>query len=125
MIVSAAGGDVKLDRANIDRRDTISIQRGARVFVNYCLSCHSASYMRYNRLLDLGLSEQQIEDNLIFANAKIGDTMQVAMRGEDGKTWFHAGAHIVLAGAIVLPLFGWLVSSIVLFVTKKLAPRAA
>ena len=88
MIVSAAGGDVKLDRANIDRRDTISIQRGARVFVNYCLSCHSASYMRYNRLLDLGLSEQQIEDNLIFENAKIGDTMQVAMRGEDGKTWF-------------------------------------
>jgi ubiquinol-cytochrome c reductase cytochrome c1 subunit len=88
MIVSAAGGDVKLDRANIDPHDAISIQRGASVFVNYCLTCHSASYMRYNRLLDLGLSEQQIKDNLIFANAKIGDTMQVAMRGEDGKTWF-------------------------------------
>ena len=88
IIVCAAGGDVKLDRADIDKRDTISIQRGAKVFVNYCLGCHSASYMRYNRLVDLGLSKQQIEDNLIFANAKIGDTMQVAMSGEDGKTWF-------------------------------------
>jgi len=88
IIVSAAGGNVKLDRADIDKRDTISIQRGAKIFVNYCLGCHSASYMRYNRLLDLGLSAQQIKDNLIFANAKIGDTMQGAMGAEDGKTWF-------------------------------------
>ncbi len=88
MIAAAAGGNVKLDRADIDPRDAVSIQHGAKVFVNYCLGCHSASYMRYNRLLDLGLSEQQISDNLMFANEKIGDTMQIAMRVEDGKSWF-------------------------------------
>jgi ubiquinol-cytochrome c reductase cytochrome c1 subunit len=88
MMVCAAGGNVKLDRADIDPRDTISIQRGAKVFVNYCLGCHSASYMRYNRLMDIGLSEQQIEDNLIFGDEKIGDTMQAAMHIEDGKSWF-------------------------------------
>ena len=89
MIVCAAGGGVKLDRANIDPGDLISLQRGAKVFVNYCLNCHSASYMRYNRLMDLGLSAQQIEDNLLLAaGGKIGDTMQVAMRVPDGKAWF-------------------------------------
>lgn len=83
-----AAEGVKLDRANIDLRDAVSIQRGAQVFVNYCLSCHSASYMRYNRLMDLGLNEQQIADNLIFSDAKIGETMSVAMREEDAKVWF-------------------------------------
>ena len=87
-VAIAATGEVELDRANVDMRDAVSIQRGAKVFVNYCLNCHSASYMRYNRLMDLGLSEQQIKDNLIFGNAKIGDTMTIAMRKEDGKTWF-------------------------------------
>jgi ubiquinol-cytochrome c reductase cytochrome c1 subunit len=84
----AAGGEVKLERANIDLRDAASVQRGARVFVNYCLNCHSAAYMRYNRLMDLGLSEQQIKDNLIFSDAKVGDTMTVAMSPADGKEWF-------------------------------------
>ena len=88
MTVFAAGGSGKLDQANIDPRDTVSIQRGARVFVNYCLNCHSASYMRYNRLVELGLSEQQIKDNLLFAGDKIGDTMRVTMRAADGKVWF-------------------------------------
>ena len=87
-IAFGATGEVKLDRANVDLRDAVSIQRGAKVFVNYCLSCHSASYMRYNRLMDLGLSEQQVTDNLIFSDAKIGDTMTVAMPKEDAKTWF-------------------------------------
>lgn len=87
-IAVGATGEVKLDRANIDLRDAVSIQRGAKVFVNYCLNCHSASYMRYNRLMDLGLSEQQITDNLILSDAKIGDTMAVAMREEDAKNWF-------------------------------------
>ena len=87
-IAFGATGEVKLDRANIDLRDAVSIQRGAKVFVNYCLNCHSASYMRYNRLTDLGLSEQQITDNLIFSDAKIGDTMTVAMPEDDARTWF-------------------------------------
>ena len=91
-IAFSATGAVKLDRANIDLRDAVSIQRGAKVFVNYCLSCHSASYMRFNRLTDLGLSEQQITDNLIFSDAKIGDTMTVAMPKEDARTWFGVAA---------------------------------
>ena len=85
---AAAGGEVKLDRAKIDLRDAVSIQRGAQVFVNYCQGCHSASYMRYNTLLDLGLTEDQVMDNLIFTGAKIGETMTIAMREEDGKAWF-------------------------------------
>ncbi len=84
----AAGGHVALERAPIDMRDAVSIQRGARVFVNYCLTCHSAQYMRYNRLLALGLSEQQVRDNLMFGEGKIGDTMTVAMRRSDAKQWF-------------------------------------
>src|SRR4249919_4237577 len=81
-----ASEEMKLDRAPIDPRDAVSIQRGARVFVNYCLNCHSAEAMRYNRLEDLGLTEQQIKDNLIFATDKVGDTMAVAMRRSDAKT---------------------------------------
>jgi len=84
----AATGHVHLDSAPIDTRDAVSIQRGAKVFVNYCLNCHSAQYMRYNRLLELGLTEQQIRDNLMFASDKIGDVMTVAMRKADAKQWF-------------------------------------
>lgn len=68
--VHAAVGDIQLDRANIDSGDVLSIQRGAKVFVNYCLNCHSATAMRYNRLMDLGLTEQQIKDNLLFSAEK-------------------------------------------------------
>lgn len=85
---AAAAETVKLDRAPIDGRDVISLQRGARIFVNYCLNCHSANYMRYNRLQDLGLTEQQIRDNLIFTDAKVGDLMQVTMNPKDAKEWF-------------------------------------
>jgi ubiquinol-cytochrome c reductase cytochrome c1 subunit len=84
----AASEEMKLERAPIDPRNAVSIQRGAQVFVNYCLNCHSAEAMRYNRLEDLGLTEQQIKDNLIFATDKVGDTMTVAMRRSDAKTWF-------------------------------------
>jgi ubiquinol-cytochrome c reductase cytochrome c1 subunit len=84
----AAGGGIKLDSADIDPTDAVSLQRGVQVFVNYCLNCHSARYMRYNRLTELGLSEQQIQDNLLFAGQKVGDTMAVAARGADAKRWF-------------------------------------
>lgn len=87
-LVLAAGGHVALDRAPIDTYDVASLQRGAKVFVNYCLNCHSASYMRYNRLQDLGLTEQQIKDNLMFAGEKVGDPMTVAMKAKDAKNWF-------------------------------------
>jgi ubiquinol-cytochrome c reductase cytochrome c1 subunit len=84
----AAAGHETLDRAPIDTRDAASIQRGARTFVNYCLNCHSAQYMRYNRLTDLGLTEGEIQYNLMFAASKIGEPMTVAMRPADAKQWF-------------------------------------
>jgi len=86
----AAGGEVPLDRAPIDIKDAASIQRGAQVFVNYCLNCHSAQYMRYNRLTDVGLTEQQIADNLMFATTKVGDTMTIALPAKTGAQWFGA-----------------------------------
>lgn len=85
----AAGGNVHLDHTDIDITDKASLQRGAQTFVNYCLSCHQASYMRYNRMgKDLGLSDSQVKDNLMFAADKIGETMTIAMRPEDAKKWF-------------------------------------
>lgn len=83
----AAGGGTLL-HANVNVRDTAASQRGAQLFVNYCLSCHAASYMRYNRLAeDLGLGEDLVMENLVFADAKIGDTMEVAMRPADAVEW--------------------------------------
>ena len=74
--------------APIDATDYASLQRGAKAFVNNCLNCHSANYMRYNRLKDIGLTEAQIKDNLLFAGEKVGDTMSVAMNPKDAKKWF-------------------------------------
>jgi len=84
----AAEEGYRLDRAPIDPRDLVSLQSGARTFANYCQSCHSAKYMRYNRLEDLGLTPQEIQDNLMFASDKIGETMTVAMTEAEGKHWF-------------------------------------
>lgn len=86
----ASGGEYRLERAPIDPTDVVSLQSGARTFVNYCLNCHGAAYMRYNRLTDLGLTEAQIRDNLMFASDKVGETMKVAMSAKDGKQWFGA-----------------------------------
>ncbi|WP_323142230.1 cytochrome c1 [Massilia phyllosphaerae] len=87
--VFANEGTFPLDRAP-ERTDIASLQNGAKLFVNYCLNCHSASSMRYNRLRDLGLSEDQIKGNLLFSGEKVGDMMKVAMRADDAKAWFGA-----------------------------------
>jgi len=86
--LAAASEEFKLDSAPIDVRDVASLQSGARTFVNYCLSCHSASMMRYNRLEGLGLAEPQIRDNLLFTTDKVGELMSVAMVKKDAKEWF-------------------------------------
>ena len=86
----ASEAGYRLDRAPIDATDLPSLQAGARTFVNYCLNCHGAQYMRYNRLTDLGLTESQIRDNLILTDAKVGDTMKVALALKDGKAMFGA-----------------------------------
>ena len=86
----AADDKVHLDRAPIKLDDTASLQRGAALFVNYCLNCHSANYMRYNRLADIGLNDKEILDNLVFTGGKVGDLMKIAMDVNDAKTWFGA-----------------------------------
>jgi ubiquinol-cytochrome c reductase cytochrome c1 subunit len=79
-----------LATAPIDPSDKASLQRGARTFINNCLNCHSANSMRYNRLQDIGLTEKQIKDNLVFAGEKVGETMKVSMNKADAKKWFGA-----------------------------------
>ncbi len=85
-------GNVRLDAAPIDQTDVVSLQSGARTFANYCLNCHSASLMRWNRLMELGLSESQIKDNLMFSGDKVGELMSVAMARKDAQQWFGAAA---------------------------------
>lgn len=87
---ASGGADLRMDPAPIHRLDAESLQRGARNFVNYCLSCHSAKYMRYEKLKDIGLTEGQIKDNLMFGTDKIGSTMTVAMTPAEGKAFFGA-----------------------------------
>ncbi|CAJ0805659.1 Ammonia monooxygenase gamma subunit [Ralstonia psammae] len=88
--VMANEGGAPLDTAPNQSSDTSALQRGAKLFVNYCLNCHGASAMRYNRLRDIGLSEEQIKQNLLFTSDKVGDTMHIAMDREDAKKWFGA-----------------------------------
>lgn len=88
--LASTDGAIAWDRAPKETNDLASLQNGAKLFVNYCLNCHSAAYMRYNRLRDIGLSEQQIKDNLLFATDKVGETMKAAIDPRQAKEWFGA-----------------------------------
>jgi ubiquinol-cytochrome c reductase cytochrome c1 subunit len=85
---SASEGGYPLEPAPVNTSDLFSLQRGAKLFVNYCLNCHSASMMRYNRLKDIGLTDDQIRENLLFSANKVGEMMTVAMQPKDAKAWF-------------------------------------
>ena len=88
---SAAGGGYPLDpfpKQKLTQQP--ALQNGAKLFVNYCLNCHSASLMRYNRLTDIGLDEEQIKKSLLFTSDRVGDPMKIAMRPADAKEWFGA-----------------------------------
>ena len=86
---AAAQHVARLDEANNNIANTASLQRGAKYFVNYCLGCHSAKYVRYNRLgEDLQISDQQLIDNLMFTGERPFDLMAIAMKPEDSKRWF-------------------------------------
>jgi len=85
-----ASEEVYLEKAPIDLSDQPSLQKGARTFINYCLNCHSAKYMRYNKLLDIGLSKKDIKENLLFTGKKIGDPMEISMPVKESKKWFGA-----------------------------------
>ncbi|PKO25861.1 MAG: cytochrome c1 [Betaproteobacteria bacterium HGW-Betaproteobacteria-8] len=87
-VFAVASEEGHLDKAPINLNNHESLQRGAKLFVNYCLNCHSANYMRYNRLVDIGLTEDQIKNNLLMASEKVGDTMKVSMSKVDAKVWF-------------------------------------
>ena len=84
----AAETGVRLDASPHDVRDIVSLQAGARTFVNYCQGCHGAQYMRYNRLTEIGLSEAQIRDNLLFFGDKVGETMRTSLPAKEAKGWF-------------------------------------
>jgi ubiquinol-cytochrome c reductase cytochrome c1 subunit len=89
--VFAAGGNVQLNDMKVDLEDTASLQRGAKYFANYCMGCHSTKFARYNRVArDLGIPDDVMMDNLVFAETKIGNLMEIAMRPEDSKKWFGA-----------------------------------
>jgi ubiquinol-cytochrome c reductase cytochrome c1 subunit len=81
---------IQWDKAPNKINDMASMQNGAKLFVNYCLNCHSAAYMRYNRLKDIGLTEKQIKENLLFATDKVGETMKAAIDPRQAKEWFGA-----------------------------------
>jgi ubiquinol-cytochrome c reductase cytochrome c1 subunit len=86
----AAGAGFPLDQAPQRTNDMAALQNGAKIFVNYCLNCHSASFMRFNRLRDIGLTDKQIAENLTFTTEKIGDTMKSAIDPAQAKAWFGA-----------------------------------
>jgi len=86
----AAEGGIAWDKAPNKTNDLVALQNGAKLFVNYCLNCHSAAFMRYNRLTDIGLTLQQIKDNLLFTTDKVGDTMVSAINPKEAALWFGA-----------------------------------
>ena len=86
----ASGNGFPMDKAPNLTNDKAALQNGAKIFVNHCLSCHSASFMRYNRMTELGLTEKQIKENLMFASDKVGDQMISAINPAQAKQWFGA-----------------------------------
>ena len=88
-VAMAAAASVHLDKAPVST-DPAALQNGAKLFVNYCLNCHSASFMRYNQLTNIGLSEQDIRDNLMFTGERVGDLMKISARPAESKAWFGA-----------------------------------
>lgn len=99
MVALASGGNIVLDNADINPENKMSLRHGAKLFVNYCMSCHSASFVRYSRVAkDLSMTDEQVINNLMFvANfdkldsgeaKKIGDQMTIAMKRDDGKKYF-------------------------------------
>jgi ubiquinol-cytochrome c reductase cytochrome c1 subunit len=87
---ASGGEEVHWDKAPSRTNDLPALQHGAKLFVNYCLNCHSAAFMRFNRLQDIGISEQQIKDNLLTVSDKVGDVMKAPIDPKEAKEWFGA-----------------------------------
>ena len=88
--MTAGGGGVELENAKIDLNNHAAIQRGAKYFVNYCMGCHSAKYVRYKQFTEVGLTEDDIKENLMFIDGKVGDLMKIAMPEGEAAKWFGA-----------------------------------
>lgn len=87
--IAAGGGNIKLDKADIDPNNKNSLQRGARLYVNYCLGCHGLKYQRYNRMADdLGMDDALVAENLMFTTNKVAETMDIAMPEREAQKWF-------------------------------------
>ncbi len=85
--VAAEGGH--LQQAGTDLGDRASLQRGAKLYLNYCSGCHSLKYLRYSRMADdLGLTEDEVMNNLNFTGAKFGEQIQVNMPADHANQWF-------------------------------------
>ena len=84
----AATGGPAWDKAPNRITDQTSLQNGAKTFATYCLNCHGAEYMRYNRLQDIGFTLDQIKNELVLTDAKVGDTMKAPFSAKEGKAWF-------------------------------------
>jgi ubiquinol-cytochrome c reductase cytochrome c1 subunit len=87
-LVALAASTARLDRSPHDPRDLVSLQSGARTYVNYCLGCHGVQFVRYQGLTELGLSEAQVKDNLMFTAEKVAEPMKVTMEPKAAKGWF-------------------------------------
>lgn len=88
MVVAASAG-YRIDRSPHDPRDVVSLQAGARTYVNYCLGCHSLQYMRYQGLTELGISEAQVKEHLLFTAEKIGEPIRTTgVEPKTAKGWF-------------------------------------
>ncbi len=87
-VTHAADGGYPIESAPNRITDLAALQNGAKLFVNYCLNCHSANSMRYNKLTDLGITEEEIKKNLLFSSDKVGSLMSIAMSPADSNKWF-------------------------------------
>lgn len=88
-LAAFAAGNVQLDKAPVDVNNERSLQRGAQIFVNNCMGCHGMKYLRYSRMAkDLGLTEKQVKENLMFGDVSFGSTMEINMPADQSKQWF-------------------------------------
>lgn len=95
-VLRAEESEVTLDKAFVDATDLPSLQRGAKLFLNFCSGCHSLKYVRYNVMAkDIGIVnakgevlEQAVKDNLLFVGDKLSDPIKTAMTKEEGAAWF-------------------------------------
>ena len=90
-LTMAAGPSVPLMDANIDLKDNASLQRGAKLFMNYCLGCHQMQYQRYERTFrDIGIPTEIGQEQLIFDGSKVGSHIKNAIGKDDAAKWFGA-----------------------------------